>query len=210
MIHLQEEILEKLSSRAITAYVAVSLAGNALCTTATLAGLVRSSTAVMLEGLKELIVETPEIVARDGKNKWKCGTGGSNGGVVLDSQRYRAFVDDLKNYWVFVNPTIPFNLSGPDGAAIRQFLRDHATWNQAEWVVALRFRAISVWNFGNGSRTEAFVRWVRRLGDYAAGPLNKFGKPVEGSESGKAIAIEQSNRQARDLILSGNSRKTKN
>ena len=202
---LDRAILEQLSSKGILAYIAVSLAGNATASTAALAGLVKAQTGVTLEGLKELAVVAPQAVQKAGKTKWQCGSGGE-GLVVqnLDSERFKTFVDDLKKYHDFLNPDIPFSMGGSDGTAIRQFLRDHKEWAQGMWRTALTNRSQSVKKFGNGSRTESFVSWIRRLGDYAGGCLNAYNKPVEGSGNvGKAIATEQSNRAARQAFLAG-------
>ena len=201
-MELESALLQKLSSRGILAYVAVSSAGNALASTAALAGLVRVQTWLMLDGLKELAAEAPSVVVKAPKNKWQCGAGGAEIGVRnLDSERYRLFVDDLKKYWDFINPAIPFAMGGADGAAIRQFLNDHREWNQAMWRDALRNRGISVKKHRNGSASESLYKWVRKLGDYAAGPLDTYNRPVEGMGNGKAIAIQHGNRAAVEEFL---------
>jgi hypothetical protein len=202
-LNVENAIIEKLTWKGILAYIAVSLAGSTEATTAALAGLVRAQTAVMLEGLKELTDVAPETVYLAKRGKWKCG-GESIEAIVqnLDSNKYRVFVDDLSKYWKFLNPDIPFPMGGPDGTAIRQFLRDHQNWTPEQWRKCLHNRALSVARFGNGSRTESFVSWVRRLGDYAAGPMNAYNKPVEGSgKLGQTIATEAANRSAREIFI---------
>lgn len=206
MICLNPEILTKLTSRGVLAYVAVSIAGDNILSTASLAALVRAQTSVMLEGLKELSSEYPEKVRLEKRGRWACGIGGGGGGPILGidvSLRFRDLIDDLKKYWDYLNPTIAFSFSGGDGHAVRAFLSDHPTWTRKMWQDALNYRAQSVKNFGNASRTERLVGWVRRLGDYAGGPLNQFNKPVEGSgNAGKAIANELANSQAVAAYLS--------
>lgn len=203
MICLNPEILAKLSSKGILAYVAVSMAGDSELTTATLAALVRAQTAAMLEGLKELAAEAPEKVLQNKKERtWVCGSGGGGGGPIpipgIDAKlRFHDLVDDLKKYWDFLNPGIAFSFGGADGMAVRSFLSDHPTWTQQMWRDALNFRMQSVRMYGNASRTQGLVGWVRKLGDYAGGPLNEYGKPVEASGNvGKAVAIEHANNQA--------------
>jgi len=207
MICLNPEILTKLTSRGVLAYVAVAIAGDNILSTASLAALVRTQTAVMLEGLKELSSEYPEKVRPVRRGRWECGSGSGVGTPILglESQlRFRDLIEDLKKYWDYLNPTIAFSFSGADGHAVRAFLSDHPTWERKMWQTALNHRAGSVKNFGNASRTQALVRWVRKLGDYAAGPLNQYGKPVEGSgNAGKAIANELANSQAAAAYLSG-------
>lgn len=200
MACLDDAILRRLTSRGILAYVAVALAGNAEATTAALAGLVRCQTGIMLEGLKELTVEAPNAIRASRRGKWICGEVGASSIQLLDSSRYKLLVDDLKRFWDFLNPGIPFSLGRTDGVAIRSFLSDHPLWTQEHWLTALRHRAKSVVMYGNGSRTESFGRWIRKLGDYAAGPLNSYGKPVEGI-NGKATLVQQGNRAAVQQFL---------
>lgn len=198
MICLDESVVEKLSSKGLLAYVAVKRAGDTYATTAELANLVKASTASMLEGLKELEAADPQAVTAVKvykKPRWRCGIGGGGGGPVqlLEStSRYRDLVDDLKKYWDHMNKAAAFPFTGPDGVAVRQFLAEHPGWTSVEWRKALRNRAMSV-RLGNASASEGICRWVRRLGDYLAGPLNAYNKPVEGSgNAGKAIALEHS------------------
>lgn len=202
MIKLHNDILEKLSHRGILAYVAVTLAGDATLTTATLAGSVKVGSAIMLEGLKELSVMTPEAVIQK-KNQWVCGLGSGEEPVRNpDLDRFRALTEDLKKYWDFLNPELPFSMGGKDGVAIKQFLKDHMNWTQEMWRVALNNRKNSVVYFAHGSRTEAFFTWVRKLGDYFAGPQNSYNKPVEGSgKHGKVISLEQQNNLAKQQYL---------
>jgi hypothetical protein len=213
MICLNPEILSKLSSKGILAYVAVSMAGDSELSTATLASLVRAQTSVMLEGLKELAAEAPEKVRQNKKERtWTCGIGGGGGGPVpilgIDaSLRFRDLIEDIKKYWDFLNPEVPFQFSGPDGVAVRAFLNDHPQWTRPMWQMALQHRGRSVKLYGNASRTQSLVAWVRKLGDYAGGPLNEYGKPVEGSGNvGKAVAIEHANNQAVSAYLNAGGR----
>ena len=202
MIKLHNDILGKLSHRGILAYVAVTLAGDATPTTAVLAASVKTGSAIMLEGLTELAVVAPEAVLRKEK-RWVCGLGGGEEPKHNeDLERFRLLIDDLKKYWDYLNPEIKFSMAGPDGAAIKKFLGDHKEWTQQMWRTALNNRKTSVLLFGNGSRTEAIFTWVRKLGDYYAGPLNSYNKPVEGSgKHGKVISLEQQNRLAREQYL---------
>ena len=197
MIQLENEVIEKLSSKGVLAYVAVLLADGTEASTAALAGLVRCQSGVMLEGLKELTVAVPERVVK-AKNKWRCGMVKAGDGVVvqnLDSERYRLFVDDLKKYWDFLNPTLPFSIGAKDGVQIRMFLADHREWTQENWLQALRNRVVSVVKYGNASRSQPIWVWVGRLGDYAAGYLNGYNRPVEGVD-GKTEQIRDRNREA--------------
>jgi hypothetical protein len=204
---LEPEIIERLSPKGIWAYVAVSLAVGSEATTAALAGLVRCQTAAMLEGLKELSVAVPELVAKAPKNKWRCGVVKAGEGVILQNlepERYRVFVDDLKKYWDYLNPALPFEMNGKDGAQIRRFLSDHRQWMQDDWRAALNHRKTSVVRFNHAPRSAPLWTWVGSLDNYAAGPLNEYNKPAEGGgKSGKAIEVEQRNRTAREAVLSG-------
>ena len=202
-IILDTAIIEQLSSNGIVAYVAVKMADGTEATTAALAGLVRCRTGVMLEGVKEVSVAAPELVAKAPKNKWRCGVVKAGEGVVLqslESERYRAFVDDLKKYWDYLNPTLPFEMGGKDGTQIRRFLQDHRQWIQADWRTALQNRSKSV-RMGHAPQSQALWVWVGRLDEYSAGPLDRWNKPVEGSGNGKAFDREQRNRQGSEEYI---------
>jgi hypothetical protein len=200
---IDTEIIEKLSSNGVLAYVAVKIAEGTEATTAVLAGLVRCKTGNMLDGIKDFSVVAPELVSKAPKNKWRCGVVTAGCGVVLqslDSDRYRVFVDDLKKYWDFLNPDLPFEMSGKDGVQIRKFLSDHRKWTQEDWRVALNNRKTSV-KLRHAGQTSALWSWVGRLDDYAAGPIDRFGKPLEGSGNGKAFDREQRNRSGNEEYL---------
>jgi len=202
-IILDTAIIEQLSSNGVLAYLAVKIADGTQATTAALASLVRCKTGNMLDGIKELAVAAPELVAKVPKStKWCCGVVKAGDGVVLqnlESERYRVFVDDLcKKYWAFLNPDLPFEMSGKDGVKIRRFLSDHRQWIQADWLTALRHRALSIVKYGHASRSEPLWVWVGRLDDYAGGPKDRFNKPVEngGGKHGEAASIRDRNREA--------------
>lgn len=194
-ITLDSSLIVKLTWRGVIALVAVKLADGSEVTTAALAALVKCQTAVMLEGLKEVAVEAPELVGKV-KNKWRCGVVKAGDGVVLqnlESERYRAFVDDLKKYWDHLNPELPFSMGGKDGLQIRGVLADHKEWTQDDWRRALTNRKVSVVKFGVGSRSEPLWCWVGYLGSYVAGPIDKFRNQVNGN--GKAAEVSERNRQ---------------
>lgn len=196
---LKQEIIDKLSHNGIMAYVAVSLAGDVEATTAVLAASVRVTSTLMLDGLKELAVGAPWLVAQAKRGRWLCGTyrTGEVSVQKLDSTRYKDFVDDLKKYWDYLNPGLPFSMGGADGAAIRQFLNDHKEWGYPHWRAALRNRAKSP-----VSKSAPIYAWVRKLSDFAAQPLNEYNKPQEGTgKHGQAISVEEANRSAREQVV---------
>jgi hypothetical protein len=197
---LKQEIIDKLSHNGIMAYVAVSLAGNVEATTAVLAASVRVQTAVMLDGLKELAVEAPMLVGQAKKGWWHCGDYIPGTALVAESSksdRYAAFVDDLKKYWDHLNPRLPFSMGAADGFAIRQFLQANKEWGQEHWRAALSNRAKSP-----VSKSAPFYSWIRKLGEFAAEPLNEYNKPQEGTgKKGAAISVEEANRSAREQVL---------
>jgi hypothetical protein len=198
LIYLENEVIDKLSAAGILAYIAVSLADGTEATTAALAILVKSRSGVMREGLKELAVEYPEKVSSTGKKKqkWRCGVVQAGVAVQnLDSERFRLFVDDIKKYWDFMNPALPFEMGGRDGAQIRAFLNDHRLWAQSDWRVALNHRRSSILKHGQAAASEPVWSWIRRLDVYHAGPLDKFSKPI-GVSNGKANDTRDRNRAA--------------
>lgn len=198
-IALEQEIIEKLSSKGVLAYVAVTLAVGAEVTTAVLAGFVRCQTAVMLEGLKEVAVAAPGLVVKAPKNKWRCGVIKAGAGEIVSSssERYREFVDDLKKYWDYLGLGLVFAMGGKDGIQIRRFLSEHPQWNRQDWRNALNNRRTSIVRYGNAPATQPFWTWIGRLDEYAAGPLDRFGKPVEnGGKHVEAESTKQRNREA--------------
>jgi hypothetical protein len=199
-ITIDTSIIEGLSANGILAYIAAKMAEGSEATTAALAGLVRCKTGNMLDGLKDLAVAVPELVAKAPKNRWRCGVVKAGDGVLLqnlESEKFRLFVDDLKKYWDYLNPTIPFEMGGKDGIQIRRFLSDHRQWVQTDWRTALQNRSKSV-RMGNAPQSQPLWVWVGRLDEYSAGPLDRYGKPVEGGGNGKAAIREQSNRQGNE------------
>jgi hypothetical protein len=199
-VSINTEIIERLSSNGVLAYVAVKIAEGSEATTAALAGLVRCKTGNMLDGLKDAAVAAPELVAKAPKNRWRCGVVKAGEGVVLqnlESERYRLFVDDLSKFWNFLNPALPFEMSGKDGVQIRRFLSEHQRWTQEDWRKALNHRKTSIVVHRAGARTQPLWVWVGRLDEYAAGPLDRFNKPAEGGgKHGEAATIRQGNREA--------------
>src|ERR1700678_1529213 len=174
-ISLETEVVEKLSSKAVLAYVAVVMADGTEASTAALAGSVRCQTAVMLEGLKELCVTVPEREAKAG-GKWRCGVVKIGAGEVvqtLDSgtERRIAFIDDFKKYFEWANPGSMFTMMAMDGMAVNRFLRTHKDWTQEMWRKALNNRGKSEVNHAQG-----LYAWVDKLGDYSASPLDRYGK----------------------------------
>lgn len=203
-MEIDTSIIEKLSSNGVLAYIAVKMAEGTEATTAALAGLVRCKTGNMLDGLKDVSVAAPELVAKAPKNKWRCGVVKAGEGVVLqslDSERYRTLVDDLKIYWDYLQKDftehlrIPFQMGGRDGIQIRQFLRNHPDWLREDWCRALQNRKTSVTKYGVGTRTDPPWMWVGSLDIYASAPIDKFKNQVEGNGNGKASTREQSNRE---------------
>lgn len=205
-ITIDTSVIENLSANGVLAYIAVKMAEGTEATTAALAGLVRAKPGNMVDGIKELAVVLPELVtkARNPKtgklnNHWVCGVIKAGDGVVLqnlESDRFRVFVDDLKKYWDFLNPGLPFEMGAKDGAQIRQFLLDHRQWTQEDWRLALQNRKESV-RLGYAIRSAPLWSWVKFLDNYVAGALDRFNKPVEGGgKHGEAASIRDRNRQA--------------
>lgn len=197
---LKHEILDKLSHRGIMAYVAVTLAGVVDASTSTLAGLVRVQPAVMLEGLKELAVAEYGTVRPGKKGRWLCGPAVNGAGVAstTGTERYAVFIDDLKGYWDYLNPGLPFAMGGADGAAIRRWLADHPNWERQHWRRALWNRSQSV-----VVKSAPFFTWIPKLSEHAAESLNEYNKPQEGTgKKGVAINVEEANRSAREHVLS--------
>jgi hypothetical protein len=203
-VQLDSEKIEQLSARGILAYVAVSIAWNSEVTTAYLAGLVKAQTATMLEGLNELSMACPEIIARAPKKKsWRCGIVQAGDGVVLQNSDSRRadFIDDLKKYWDMLNAPEPFLFNGKDGVAVTRMLRDRPNWTTDDWRVALNNRYKSVKHYAHATRMQPFWIWLDRLPEYMEGPLNQFGKSAN-AERDKTTDVRQRNREAVERAIS--------
>ena len=202
MIELDPGVISKLESyRGTLAYLAVRVRGECEGTTPFFAEVVNCQTAVMREGLEELSRLFPEVVQKASSTKWVVGSGKAEGGQILDSSagRRKDFTDDLKKYWDWGNPALKFSMNGKDGKQIALFLKEHGDWTQETWRQALRNRCLSEVN-----HAQPIWRWVGRLAEYSATPIDRFGKPMPGGIGGKhgaAIGTEISNRQARDIAV---------
>lgn len=200
-IVLDSEKIDSLSSNGVLAYVAVTMGVGSEVTTAALAMMVKARSTAMLDGLKELSTIIPELVSQSGR-KWRCGIVKSGDGVLLqnlESERFRLFVDDLKKYWDFLNPNLPFQMGGRDGIQIRNFLINHPNWTQQNWRLALQNRKDSVVKHGVGTRTDPIWVWVSRLDSFASGMVDKFKNQVNGN--GKAAEQEDRNRTGNESYL---------
>jgi hypothetical protein len=198
LIELDAGIISKLESyRGTLAYVAVLVRGEGSWPTAHLAAAVNCQTAAMREGLEELSRLHPEAVRRKA-NTWVVGGGKASDESVqiLESEveRRREFLDDLKSYWDFKNPNVPFHMSAADGKHVVAFLKTHKDWDRLMWRAALNNRVKSEVN-----HSQPLHLFVSRLAQYVASPLDRFNKPMlyGGGASGKAVGIEQANREAR-------------
>lgn len=202
MIQLSEQIIEKLTSRGVLAYVAVSIAGSGVYTSALLATAVHCRTDMMREGMNELAVHHPEVVQWVSKDKkWYVGGAENPVGALQEKDRRRStLIDDLKKYWEYLNPNLPFSFGANDGSAVGHFLKRHSEWKRETWIGALRNRCRSDIN-----KSEPFYKWLSRLEEYAAGPLDRYMKPLEtGGKHGEAISREAANSLAREAFTSAN------
>jgi len=196
---IDTSIIEQLSSNGVLAYIAVKIADGTEATTAALAGLVRCKTGNMLDGIKEVSVSVPELVAKVPKStKWRCGVVKSGDGVILQNldsatERRIAFIDDLKKYFEWANPGTMFTMMAMDGMAVNRFLRIHKDWTQEMWRKALNNRGKSEVNHAQG-----LYAWVDKLAEYSAAPLDRYGKPMVngGGKHGEAASIRDRNREA--------------
>lgn len=85
--------------------------------------------------------------------------------------RYKPVVDKIFQAYQCsnkINP--PWGII--EGKQLKQFLKDHSDWDQETIFNCIRNR----WRSGENLAQEP-RRWIPRLGDFASGPLNEFGKP---------------------------------
>ncbi len=203
-ITLKTELLESLTYRGVLAYVAAQALGDGSWTTAQLAQAVSCNTSLMLEGMQELHGVAPEIVGKQIKTKWPVGTGMASDERVqiLDSAaaRKKDFLDDLKKAFEWANEDLPFSMNAADGKAVGKWLKENPNWNRADWRKALNHRYKSE----GIVKTQKLYLWLPRLVEYREAPLDRFGKVMPfgvGGSVGKAIGVEQGNREAREAAV---------
>ena len=205
-IIINSELLEGLTYRGVLALVAAAVLGDGQWTTSQLAQTVSCNSSLMLEGLGELHTKNPEFVSKAGKGKWMVGTGKCEDDRVqildCEAAKRTELLDDLKKYWDWGNPGVPFSMNAADGRAVGKFLKDHKDWDQTLWRTALRNRCMSEVN-----HAQPLFAWVGRLGEYSATPLDRYGKPMlnGGGKHGQAVGTELSNRQAREIAVAATS-----
>ena len=194
-MEIDKEVVGSLTYRGVLAYVAIGVLGDGKWTTAELAQAVSCNSSLMLEGMHEL-VEAAMIEKQKG-TKWTIVGYGTTAAVqILDSEKVRRqdFLDDLKKYWDWGNPGVPFTMNASDGKAVQDFLKQHRDWDRPMWRLALKHRCMSE----EVNHAQPLFSWVRRLVEYSAGPLNKFGRPMMngGGRHGEVITTRQRNREA--------------
>ncbi len=201
MIELDGGIIAKCEThKAVLAYIAVLMGGPGTWTTAQLAGIVACQTEAMREGLQELSLRYPAALGRKSPKspEWIIGDGikVTEEVQILESgsERRLALIDDLKRYWDFRNPGLPFAFGAPEGKAVAGWLKKNPEWTQEMWLKALRNRAKS-----EVVHSQRIYLWLSRLNDFYDSPLDRYGKPMlnGGGKVGEAITTEQRNREAR-------------
>jgi hypothetical protein len=196
-MEIDKEIVGSLTYRGVLAYVATQALGRGKWTTAELAQSVSCNTSLLLEGLQELHTVAPEVVGKQFGFKWEVGGEEQKDSVqILDSQqgRRKDFLDDLKRYWDWGNPNVPFTMTASDGAAVQRWLKKNKEWDQPMWRQALKHRCMSEVN-----HSQALFAWVGRLAEYSATPLDRYGKPMPngiGGKHGEIATVRQRNREA--------------
>lgn len=95
--------------------------------------------------------------------------------------RHTIFRDALERYWRHVNagttlPELPWD--GREAKALADLLSASPTLDAGAFLKLLNNRRLSDTN-----HTERSYVWLRRVTDYAGGPLDRFGKPVGGNHA---------------------------
>jgi hypothetical protein len=78
---------------------------------------------------------------------------------------------------------------GREAGILSRELKRHSTWTADKFLLCVRNRFLSDVNLG-----EEPYRWLSRITDYVAGPLNEYGKP-KGVKNGKDEELKQRNRE---------------
>jgi hypothetical protein len=101
--------------------------------------------------------------------------------------RYGPFLEAISKYWKFKNPNDPFEFSRKDGRALKQFLVDHREITLEQFRACLNNRAKSE----GIVHTQDVYRWISRIKEFLAGPLDRFGKLLGTHLNGKPIGIDE-------------------
>ncbi len=94
-------------------------------------------------------------------------------------ERFRTFVDAIDKYWKFKNPDVPFAFGKSEGQELKRLLADNPKLDIELFKKCLNHRAKST-----VVHTERPRKWLGNILTYAAGPLDRFGKPLEDSTNG--------------------------
>ena len=109
--------------------------------------------------------------------------------------RFKPAVDSINRYWNFKNPETPFIWDNSEGEQLRRLLKATPQLSIEQITECLRHRARS-----DVVHTDRPRKWLANLLSFAAGPLNKYGKPL-GTEHASNRA-EQNEKQSIDAIES--------
>jgi hypothetical protein len=94
--------------------------------------------------------------------------------------RHAEFRKAIEDYWHSKNSDIEIPWDGSEGSALSKLLKANPNLNAEKVVVLLQNRSCS-----NVNHSERPSRWLRNVTDYAAGPLDRFNKPLGSDGGGK-------------------------
>ena len=97
--------------------------------------------------------------------------------------RHAEFKSAISRYWESKNPGIEMPWGPAEGKNLEMWLREAPTTTLDQFKGFLRNRYKSEVN-----HTERPSRWIGSVTGYANGPLDRFGKPLNGGKSNGAIA----------------------
>jgi hypothetical protein len=125
--------------------------------------------------------ETPKQEPPKPKEKPKTKT-------QVTNERHAAFKEHILRYWQYVNPGLDMPWDGAEGKALAMFLAASPKLTIEQFRHILHNRSISEVN-----NSERASKWIRNATVFAAGPIDRFGKPLKGTH-GKGTGTTKGDR----------------
>jgi hypothetical protein len=125
------------------------------------------------EGPADVPLETPPLPPPQEPPPAEPPAPKKKGKTAIVNERHAAFKEALGAYWVWKNPGVDMPWDGAEGKALGMFLSASPNVTIAQFQRWLNHRSKSEVN-----HAERPSRWIRSATEYAAGPIDRYGKPI--------------------------------
>jgi len=137
---------------------------------------------------KDFVLEPEEVISPKQKSKTKEGIADPRHGEIRNA---------IMDVYMAMNKVSP-GWSGREAKCLANFLREHPSWTTGKILECIRDRFRSDINTAQEPRY-----WIERLAEFAAGPLNAYGKPKNGSNGNGNSKEDDRLARARAAINAG-------